>query len=101
MGDIEDVGGRACLSCPWHLYKVTLDTGEKLYGGTRFDEDGKLVPDGVKSAGIRQRTHEVVQKPDGWYVRLRLEGEVESDRYATKDVPGIGGARKVEEVLRA
>lgn len=22
VGDIEDVGGRPCLSCPWHYYKV-------------------------------------------------------------------------------
>ena len=95
VGDIEDVGGKPCLSCPWHLYKVTLDTGEKLYGATRFDDDGTLVPDGVKSAGVRQRTHEVERRPDGWYVRLRLDGEVESDKYARKDVPGIDGAYEV------
>lgn len=95
MGDIEDVGGRPCLKCPWHLYKVTLDSGEKLYGATRFDEDGRLVPDGIKSSGVRQRTHEVQRRADGWYVRLRLDGEVESDKYALKDVPGIGGARKL------
>jgi nitrite reductase/ring-hydroxylating ferredoxin subunit len=58
VGDIEDVGGRPCLSCPWHLYKVTLDSGEKLYGATRFDDAGKLVPDGIKSVGQRQRVHE-------------------------------------------
>ena len=95
VGDIEDFGGKPCLSCPWHLYKVTLDTGEKLYGATRFDDDGTLVPDGVKSAGVRQRTHEVERRPDGWYVRLRLDGEVESDKYARKDVPGIDGAYEV------
>ena len=27
VGDIEDVGGKPCLSCPWHLYKVTLESG--------------------------------------------------------------------------
>ena len=93
VGDIEDVGGRPCLSCPWHLYKVTLDSGEKLYGATRFDESGKLVPDGIKSAGLRQRVHEVERRSDGWYVRLRLDGEVESDKYNTKDIPGINNAR--------
>ena len=51
VGDIEDFGGKPCRSCPWHLYKVTLDTGEKLYGATRFDDDGTLVPDGVKPPG--------------------------------------------------
>ena len=95
IGDIEDVGGRACLSCPWHLYKVTLDTGERLYGATRFDDRGALVPDGVATAGRRQRTHEVQRRPDGWYVRLRLDGELESDKFATRDVPGIRGAYAV------
>ena len=99
IGDIEDVGGRACLSCPWHLYKVTLESGEKLYGSTRLDEaTGKLVPDGVKSAGVRQRTHEVEKRADGWYVRLRLDGpNVESDKYACNDVPGIAKGRKVRD----
>ncbi len=35
-GDIEEVDGRACVSCPWHAYKVTLDTGEKLYRATEL-----------------------------------------------------------------
>lgn len=99
IGDIEDVGGRACLSCPWHLYKVTLESGEKLYGSTRLDEaTGKLIPDGIKSAGVRQRTHEVEKRSDGWYVRLRLDGpNVESDKYACNDVPGIAKGRKVRD----
>ena len=46
------------------------------FGATRFDDDGKLVPDGIKSAGKRQRVHEVDRRPDGWYVRLRLDGDV-------------------------
>lgn len=103
-GDIEDVGGRPCLSCPWHLYKVTLDSGEKLYGATRLDDDGKRVPDGIKSAGPRQRVHEVDKRPDGWYVRLRLHGDVESDAHNTKDIPGIANARRLAAdgtVLRA
>jgi len=99
IGDIEDVGGRACLSCPWHLYKVTLESGEKLYGSTRLDEaTGKLIPDGIKSAGVRQRTHEVEKRADGWYVRLKLDGpNVESDKYACNDVPGIAKGRKVRD----
>jgi len=95
-GDIEDVGGNPCVSCPWHLYKVTLETGEKLYGSTRLDDDGvTLIPTGITSAGVRQRTHETRLNDDGWYVRLRLAGEVESDKYANKKVQGIAGARVV------
>jgi nitrite reductase/ring-hydroxylating ferredoxin subunit len=96
VGEIEDVDGRACVSCPWHLYKIELETGEKLYGATTWDpEKGALVPDGTKSVGVRQRVHDVERRDDGWYVRLRLDGSVESDKYATKDVPGISGARRV------
>ena len=27
-GAIEEIDGRLCIVCPWHSYKVTLDTGE-------------------------------------------------------------------------
>ncbi len=95
-GDIEDVGSFACLSCPWHLYKVTLQTGEKLYRSTTFADDGvSLVPAGIKSAGKRQRTHSTEKRGDGWYVRLDLAGDFESDKFANKKVPGIAGARVV------
>ncbi len=96
-GEIEDVGGTACLSCPWHLYKVALGSGEKLYGSTKFADDGvTLIPDGVKSVGKRQRTHEVQIRADGVYVRLCLSGDLESDKYANKKVPGIAGARVIQ-----
>ena len=64
--------------------------------GPRLDDDGvTLVPDGVKSVGERQRTHETELREDGWYVRLRLDGVLESDRFANKRVPGVSGARVV------
>ena len=59
------------------------------------DDGVTLVPDGIKSAGTRQRTHETELREDGWYVRLRLDGVLESDRFANKRVPGISGARVV------
>ena len=31
IGDIEEFEGHACITCPWHRYKITLDTGDKLY----------------------------------------------------------------------
>jgi hypothetical protein len=27
QGDIEDFAGHACLVCPWHRYKIELNTG--------------------------------------------------------------------------
>ena len=45
VGDIEEVGGRACVRCPWHNYFVTIDTGEKLYQSlVRPADGGKMVP---------------------------------------------------------
>ena len=45
VGDIEEVGGRACVRCPWHNYFVTVDTGEKLYQSlVRPADGGKMVP---------------------------------------------------------
>ncbi|XP_072045575.1 Rieske domain-containing protein-like [Amphiura filiformis] len=30
-GDIEDINGVACIICPWHKYKISLQTGEGYY----------------------------------------------------------------------
>lgn len=27
----QEFDGRACIVCPWHKYKITLETGEGLY----------------------------------------------------------------------
>ncbi|GFH07333.1 rieske domain-containing protein [Haematococcus lacustris] len=27
IGDIEEVNGRACLVCPWHYYKIDIESG--------------------------------------------------------------------------
>ena len=81
-GDIEEVGGQACISCPWHAYKVTLASGEKLYQATELVA-GKLVPAGWKSVGVRQRVHEARLEGDSLLVRLNLSApHLESDTYA-------------------
>jgi nitrite reductase/ring-hydroxylating ferredoxin subunit len=79
MGDIEDIGGRAALVCPWHGYRVTVASGEKLYEGL----DDKFRPCGWKSVGTRQRVHTAARIDDGIYVTLNTDPTpVESDRYA-------------------
>ena len=60
---------------------MSVRTGEKWYQAAKF-VDGKLVPSGWESVGVRQRTHAArvdADTGDVW-VRLRLEGEVESDK---------------------
>ena len=82
VGDVEDIGGKACVVCPWHNYCVTVETGEKLYQALVRTEDGKMVAGGWDSIGVRQRTHRAFEKEGSIYVQLDEEGKVESDKYA-------------------
>lgn len=50
QGDIEDLQGSLVVTCPWHRYKITLQTGEGVY---------QAAPGQWKSKGVRQRTHRV------------------------------------------
>jgi len=50
QGDIEDIDGRPCIRCPWHEYRITMDTGEGMY---------MALEGHYKSKGTRQRTHTV------------------------------------------
>lgn len=82
LGDIEDVGGQPCLKCPWHFYHVSLEDGEKWYQEADIQPDGTLKAGSWKSVGARQRRHDVEMRDDGVYVKLNLEGDIASDRYA-------------------
>jgi nitrite reductase/ring-hydroxylating ferredoxin subunit len=92
LGDIEELDGVtgpdgsavACLVCPWHFYHVSIADGEKFYQAAQPGEDGKLHAGRWKSVGARQRVHDVEQRDDGVYVRLRLDGALASDEYACK-----------------
>ncbi|OQS00494.1 hypothetical protein ACHHYP_03447 [Achlya hypogyna] len=55
-GDIEELGGKVAISCPWHAYKIALDNGEGLYMG--FDSGNMKAPV-LKSKGVKQRTHHI------------------------------------------
>jgi len=97
--DIEEVPGKGeCVSCPWHRYHIALDTGERVYR----DLSGE-----TRCIAGKQRVHEIeeVMRADssssssgGGVIRVRLsvDGEWESDRYANKAPPpsvsaGYGG----------
>uniref|UniRef100_A0A6B2LS12 Rieske domain-containing protein n=1 Tax=Arcella intermedia TaxID=1963864 RepID=A0A6B2LS12_9EUKA len=75
-GDIEDIGGISCLRCPWHGYKINIETGERV-----------VVTNGqVEYQAKRQRTHQVRILGDQIYVTLNLDPqELPSDRYAYKN----------------
>jgi len=103
LGDVEEVGGRACVACPWHHYQVALETGDKLYQALVRTPEGKMVPGDWKSVGVRQRVHEAEERPgDGVFVLLRGEGEVTSDGYAFDEACGGRMARgdRTEQLAR-
>lgn len=81
-GDIEDLGGHPCVKCPWHSYKITLDTGEGLYFGLEPNSDGQLKQQ-LKSKGRKQRTHRVdVRGGQVYCIVDASDGSYESDAYA-------------------
>lgn len=67
-GDIEELGGRLALVCPWHGYKVDLVTGEGLEK-TINEADGSC---NMTTKGRVQRTHEVQVNPDTGVISILL-----------------------------
>ncbi|KAM9588693.1 Rieske domain-containing protein isoform 2-T3 [Morphnus guianensis] len=57
LGEIEDINGQACIVCPWHKYKITLETGEGLYEGINPLEPSPTPQ--WQSKGVKQRIHKV------------------------------------------
>ncbi|KAG8598332.1 hypothetical protein GDO81_002566 [Engystomops pustulosus] len=81
LGEIEDINGKACIVCPWHKYKIVLETGEGLYQGVNH-QDPKRTKQWF-SKGKKQRTHKVTVKDGKIYVTLSDVNErCDSDFYA-------------------
>jgi ferredoxin-NADP reductase/nitrite reductase/ring-hydroxylating ferredoxin subunit len=82
-GDIEELGGHPCIICPWHSYRIALDTGEGLYLGVVPSPTGP--PEQViKSKGCKQRTHRTYVRDGKVFCSIDLSGpKIESDGYAT------------------
>lgn len=75
-GDIEDIGGHACVVCPLHRYKIDMATGQKV--------DTDLYGCVTCSSGQQQRTYKVYPDPD--FIRvdipeLHSQQLLPSDRY--------------------
>uniref|UniRef100_A0A8D0GF65 Rieske domain-containing protein n=2 Tax=Sphenodon punctatus TaxID=8508 RepID=A0A8D0GF65_SPHPU len=83
LGEIEDIGGHLCIICPWHMYKITLATGEGLYQAINPTEPSAAPK--WRSKGVKQRTHEVTVDNGSVYVTLSdLSVSLDSDYYAEK-----------------
>ncbi|CCW71001.1 unnamed protein product [Phytomonas sp. Hart1] len=87
-GDIEDFGGHLCIECPWHRYKIALDTGEGLYVSLELSSSGGKPKSTIRSKGCKQRVHKVsVDNQGEVYLIINLSGpSIESDRYATMEI---------------
>ncbi|KAH9523654.1 hypothetical protein Btru_040607 [Bulinus truncatus] len=68
QGDIEDTVEYTCLVCPWHKYKIALESGEGLYYSV--DPHNLKQPPHLCSKGIKQRTHIVTRQEDRIYISL-------------------------------
>jgi len=65
---VQELGGKLCIICPNHQYKITLAGGEGLYKAY----DPNTAPPGPRwfSKGQKQRTHTVSEANGEVYVTL-------------------------------
>ncbi|EKF31073.1 hypothetical protein MOQ_005098 [Trypanosoma cruzi marinkellei] len=95
-GDIEEMGSHPCVVCPWHEYRITLDTGEGLYWALQMTPEGvpdRHAPQKVCSKGLKQRTHIVTVEDGDVFVTLNISGpRLASDNYAEMVIANMQGA---------
>ncbi|XP_029428910.1 Rieske domain-containing protein isoform X2 [Rhinatrema bivittatum] len=83
LGEIEDINGQICVTCPWHKYKITLATGEGLYQA--INPNLPSASTNWCSKGVKQRIHTVTVKNGDIHVTLSDTNiSFESDYYADK-----------------
>ncbi|XP_064496928.1 Rieske domain-containing protein isoform X1 [Pseudopipra pipra] len=82
-GEIEDINGQACIVCPWHKFKITLETGEGLYEGINPLEPSPTPQ--WQSKGVKQRIHKLTIDNGSVYVcPPDLSVSFDSDYFAEK-----------------
>lgn len=88
LGDIEEVQGEDCISCPWHSYKISLSNGAKFYQSMDMNHQNKLVPAGWKKKEKCQRVHKVEIKNQEIFVEINTDGVYDSDNYGKSSICG-------------
>ncbi|XP_032234018.2 Rieske domain-containing protein isoform X2 [Nematostella vectensis] len=83
LGDIEEVEGKACIICPYHKYKIVLETGEGLYYS--FNPKDFSKPPKLCSKGVKQRTHHVRVSGNDVYVALSDTSQSRDSDYYSSD----------------
>ncbi|NWY22819.1 RFESD protein, partial [Aphelocoma coerulescens] len=80
---MSDIDGQACIVCPWHKFKITLETGEGLYEGINPLEPSPTPK--WQSKGVKQRIHKVTIDNGNVYVNPPdLSVSFDSDYFADK-----------------
>eukprot|EP00924_Labyrinthula_sp_SR-Ha-C_P008601 snap_masked-scaffold_37-processed-gene-1.2-mRNA-1 protein AED:0.12 eAED:0.16 QI:0/0/0.5/1/1/1/2/79/153 len=86
LGDIEETpGDKKVVVCPWHKYKIDIQTGDKVYQGINV----KTKETSWKTMQNVQATHTVTILADS--VRITLNSDVnsfESNKYASNSLCG-------------
>ncbi|XP_005495444.1 Rieske domain-containing protein isoform X1 [Zonotrichia albicollis] len=83
FGEIEDIDGQACIVCPWHKFKITLETGEGLYKGINPQEPSPTPK--WQSKGVKQRIYKITIDSGNVYVSSPdFSVSFDSDYYAEK-----------------
>lgn len=92
--DIEELGGKLTVKCPWHSYQIALETGEGLYMGFSTNSGAASMSKSkpiLKSKGPKQRVHPVEIRDHAIYVadsskfQNQSTIEWESDTYAYQE----------------
>ncbi|NXB79360.1 RFESD protein, partial [Donacobius atricapilla] len=80
---ISDIDGQACIVCPWHKFKIVLETGEGLYEGINPLEPTPTPK--WQSKGVKQRIHKItIDNGDVYVSPLDLSVSFDSDYFADK-----------------
>ncbi|KFZ46299.1 Rieske domain-containing protein, partial [Antrostomus carolinensis] len=80
---LQDIDGQACIVCPWHKFKITLETGEGLYEGINPLEPSPTPK--WQSKGVKQRIHKITIHNGNVYVSPPdLSVSFDSDYFADK-----------------
>ncbi|NXM91845.1 RFESD protein, partial [Oenanthe oenanthe] len=80
---LQDIDGQACIVCPWHKFRITLETGEGLYEGINPLEPTPTPK--WQSKGVKQRIHKVTIDNGNVYVSPPdLSVSFDSDYFADK-----------------
>ena len=90
----QELGGKLCIICPNHKYKISLADGEGIYKAS----DPKQKPPVTRwsSKGVKQRTHTVTESDGDVYVHLSdVSCYIDSDFFQGEK--GMAERAKIEE----